>query len=592
MKILRKIIAAACVAAALFTPIRAAALDPWVAAVGSLGAWASYESTLTSILRLGNNVNAQVAARRQDVTKNGTDKNPSDVRLVDSVMSRLVDRAAYALRANSLPFTWHVNDDETFNAACYPMNYVSVNRGLLEVLNSDEDQLAAILAHEMFHGIEQHSAKNYAQAAAQSVGAMMIGASLETGNIDWSRMAGMVRYSIAKTVTTPIEYAADAGGFYLMTSAGFNPGGGAAAMARMDYYLRYETRNFLEFDAHDKASEQTFSDHPDTENREKKLAELMTDYSCGHVTVKKADRQYKVYVDGAEIYTASNTGGQNNAASKAYIFAGGLARAFHDYDTAAAWNFRTGAGNTVDFLDDDRVFKQARDIAFAENLGSKIRTAVEAAYMNEKNRKKYLDAEAKRLAAWEKIRAEARAVDAKAARQLMVNADTYNDYGQGELALVEIARAMDAENQPEPAECLAIRGRAKAILKDFEGALADTNAAVAQNPANIYTFLNRADVRHRRGEIDFALADIDAAIKIDATNPIPYQLRAEIFDERGDTDAAEEDYRACYDLSKKNPRAIPLKYLEKIDAKAAEKIRKASETASAESSKSDSGDAE
>ncbi len=585
MKIFSKLAAALLTAAIFFTPIRAEAIDAWGAAIGALGAWGSYESTLVSILRLGNDVNAQMAARRQDIKTNGTDKNPRDVQLVNAVMTQLVNHGTYELRANSLPFIWHVNDDEKLNAACYPMNYITVNRGLLQVMNYDENKIAAVLAHEMTHGISQHSAKNYAKAAAQSVGAVMIGAAADSRNIDWSKFAGMVNYSIAKNIVTPTEYEADEGGFYLMTSAGFNPGGGAAAMARMDYYLRFETRDFLEYDAHDKPSEQTFSDHPDTEVREEKLSQLLTDYSCGHVKVKKADRQYKVFIDGKLIYTASNTGGQNNSADKAYYFAGGLARAFHDYDSISAWNFRSGAGNSVDFLDDSYVFRQLREIAFVENIGAKIRDAVTAAYQKDKNRQKYVDADKKRLAAWQRVKFEALATSAGYARQLRINADAYNDYEEGKLALKEIARAMQAQNQDNPAECLAIRGRAKAICKDFTGALEDTNTAVAQDSTNLYNFLNRSDVRRMRGETDLALADIDAAIKIDATNPIPYQLRGNIFDKLGDSATAEENFRKCYELSKKNPYLIPLKYLEKIDAEAAEKIRKVNPDADKQDSK-------
>ena len=577
MKIITKIIAAILTGAIFFTPIRAEAADAWALAAEAAGVLALYKSTLVSILRLGNDVNAQMAARRQDIKENGVDKNLRDVELVDKIMTRLVNSAEYELKVNSLPFVWSVNDNERFNAACYPMNYISVNRGLIRGLNLDEDQIAAVLAHEMTHGIAQHSAKNYAKAAAQSLGAFMIGANVDSRDIDWNKFAGMVNYSVAKNITLPTEHEADAGGFYLMTSAGFNPGGGAAAMARMSYYLRYETRDFLEFDAHDKPNEQTFSDHPDTELREEKLAALMTNYSVGHVAVKKSERQYKVYIDGAEIYTAINTGGQINAADKAYYFAGGLAKAFHDYDSAERWNFRNGAGNSVDFLSDDKVFKNLRDIAFIENIGAKIQAAVISAYKNEKPsaRKKFLAEESKRRAAWQKIKAETLSADAKAAKQLRINADAYSDYGEGKLALKEIARAMEAENQDDLAECLAIRGRAKAVCGDYQGALDDTNAAVAQDSKNLYNFLNRADVRRMRGETDLALEDISLALKIDSKNAVSYKLRGDIYDEIGDTAAAEENYHACYDLSKKNPRAIPLKYLEKIDAKAAEKIRKA-----------------
>ena len=569
MKKFTKLIAAALTCAMFFLPLKAMAADAWAIAAQAAGVWAIYQSTLKSMLRFGNDVNAQMAARHQDIEKNGTAKNPRDVQFVNDIMTQLINSGVYELRVNSLPFTWNVNNSEKFNASCYPMDYVSINLGLLKNLNYDENKIAAVLAHEMTHGIEQHSAKIYANAVAQQFGAVMLGANIDSRNVDWSKLGGMVGYSIAKSVIVPAEYAADEGGFYLMTSAGFNPGGGAAAMAKMDYYFRYETRDFLEFDAHDKPSEQTFSDHPDTENREKKLSQLLTEYSCGHVMVHKADRAYKVFIDGREIYRAS----YDNAADNAYYFAGGLARAFHDYNSVDGWNFRTGKGGTVDFLNDDKVYKQLREIAFLENIGAQIKAYVTEAYKNELNRQKYLYDEQKRFEAWQKIKFDALNAKKNFAKQLRINADIYNDYGQGELALKEIARALQAKNQDDVPECLAIRGRAKAICGDFNGALTDCNDAIAQDSKNLYNFLNRADVYHMRGEIELALKDIDTALKMDSEIWISYKLRGDIFDETGDTAKAEENYRRCYELTEKNPRVIPEKYLEKIDADAYKKIQ-------------------
>ena len=122
---------------------------------------------------------------------------------------------------------------------------------------------------------------------------------------------------------------------------------------------------------------------------------------------------------------------------------------------------------------------------------------------------------------------------------------------------------------------MSIRGRAKAIVGDYDGALADTDAAIDKDPSNLYNFLNRADVRRMRGEPDLALADVARALKIDANNPITYKLRGDIFDELGDSAQALTAYRKCYELSKKNPASVPLKYLEQIDTKAADKVRKA-----------------
>lgn len=570
--------------ATILNPAQALAADAWAIAAEALGILAAYQSTLKQMLALGNNVNAQMAVRKQDMEKNGTDQNKRDVEVVDSIMTRLVNGGQYELKVNSLPFVWNVNDSEKFNAACYPMNYISVNRGLVRGLNLDENQIAAVLAHEMIHGLEQHSAKSYAQAVAQQLGAMMIGVNIDSRNgvdIDWGKFSAMVDYSIAKNINVPVEYAADEGGFYLMTSAGFNPGGGAAAMNRLGYYVRYETQDILEFDAHDKSSDETFSDHPDTDKREAKLAELMSNYGGGHVKVSKVDRAYRVMIDGLEIFYSMNVGDDSNSAAvNAYYFAGGLAKAFHDYDSVEEWNFRR-EGNQTDFLNDDFAYRELRELSKLYNLGDKIQNAVTKAYYLEspRIRQRIREADEARKNAWAEIKKAADSAKAKDAKKLRINADIYNDYGQGELALKEIERALNATNQDDVAECLAIRGRAKAIVGDYDGALDDTNAAVDKDPANLYNFLNRADVRHMRGELELALEDIDRALTIDNKNPIAYKLQAEIFDESGQTDKAEASYRKVYELTKKNPDAVPLNYLEKIDAKAANKIRKAKEFA-------------
>ena len=566
--------------AAIVFPTKVFAADAWAIAAEALGVLAAYKSTLSQMLALGNNVHAQMDVRKQDIAKNGVDKNKLDVEVVDSVMTRLINGGQYELRVNSLPFVWSVNDSEKFNAACYPMNYISINRGLVRGLNLDENQLAAVLAHEMIHGLEQHSAKSYAQAVAQQLGAMLVGMNIDansrSAHIDWSKFSAMVDYSIAKNISVPVEYEADEGGFYLMTSAGFNPGGGAAAMNRLGYYLRYETRDFLEFDAQDKPSEQTFSDR-----REEKLLQMMTEYGGGYVTVRKHERAYRVSINGREIFYSFNTADDDtSAAVKAYYFAGGLSKAFHDYDTVDGWNFRR-VGNQIEFLTDEPAYKELRELSAMYNLGDKLQAMVTDAYNREnpRTRQRIHEADAERKAAWEKIRSEADNAKVKAAQALRVNADAYNDHGQGELALKEIERAMRATNQDNLAECLAIRGRAKAICGDYDGALADTNSAVEKDPKNLYNFLNRADVRHMRGETELALEDISHAISMDAKNFISYRLQAEILDELNRKDEALESYRKVYELTKKNPRSVPLEYLDKINPKAADKIRKADKEA-------------
>ena len=264
----------------------------------------------------------------------------------------------------------------------------------------------------------------------------------------------------------------------------------------------------------------------------------------------------------------------NSAAANAYYLAGGLSKAFHDYDSIDGWNFRR-VGNQTDFLNDDFAYRELRELSLMYNLGDKIQTAVKKAYYLEspRIRQRIHEADEARKVAWAKVKDTADNAKAKDATKLRINADIYNDHGQGELALKQIDRALNAKNQDDVAECLGIRGRAKAIVGDYDGALVDADTAVDKDPKNLYNFLNRADVRHMRGELELALEDIDRALTIDDKNPIAYKLQGDIFDEQGQSDKAESSYRNVYELTKRNPRAVPLPYLEKIDPQAAEKQR-------------------
>lgn len=76
-------------------------------------------------------------------------------------LQALVGRVGAELAAKSerpgLPWTFRVLDDPTVNAFALPGGYVYVTRGLLAHLNSD-DELAAVLGHEIGHVTARHSA--------------------------------------------------------------------------------------------------------------------------------------------------------------------------------------------------------------------------------------------------------------------------------------------------------------------------------------------------------------------------------------------------------------------------------------------------
>lgn len=554
---------------AVMAPVRPAyAVDAWTAAAQALGVFAAYKSSLATILNLGNNVNAQVQSRAQDIRKNGLDPNANDVQVVDMVMNQLVTKGDYVLRSNSLPFVWAVTDSKDFNAACYPTNYISINRALVRGLNLDPDELAAVFAHEMTHGLEQHSAKNYAKAVAQYMGMSMV--NMDTGSMDWNKLNGLANYSIAKNVTLPTEHEADAGGFYIMASAGFNPGGGAAAMARMGYYLTYETQNFLEYQDPDpkKQERESYSDHPETRQREERLAGMMSDYGCGHVTVR--DRK-DILIDGEKLLSVEWTGDDyDNTAENAYYVAGAIAKAFHDYDGVEKWQFRRDSDGEMTCLANTRVNERLQEFLRLRQAGGKLQELVARAYAAEAGtgaRQKMKAEEGKRQQALAALRENIRNADAKTVKKLRENADAYSDYGQGEKARFQMQRVFASRQIDNLAESQAISARARAVSGDFQGALQEAAEAVRTDNRNIYVYLNRADIYHMQGDTDKALADLSKAKEIDGKNIIAWLLTARIQDELGNKVAAKENFAEFYRLQPKNYKSIPEEYLQDIAPK-------------------------
>ena len=558
-------------------PAQAASLDPMMIGMSVIGGFLSYHGTLKEMLAIGNNVDYQISGLKQDMETNGEEKDEKKRAVVDAVLTRLTQHGEYALQVNSLPFLWRVNANDAFNASCYPTDYISVNRGLVRALHHDEDELAAVLGHEMTHGLRQHSAKNYAKAVAESYAGMAIGSAAD--NLDWQKLNAVVAYAIAKDVTLPSELEADEGGFYLMTTAGFNPGGGAAAMARMAYYLTYETQDISEYqDPFEDPDAPNYNDHPAMADRIKRLAGYMTTYSMNHVTVENGK---DVLIDGQLLLTADWDAEYNNTTENAYLIAGGIAKALHDKASFADWNFRADKHGRRFYLDDSRVYEKLKKFVSRSHAETKLEELVRAAYANPKDkaaREKVAAAEKKRSDAWQSIRSKA--LDAKSdyVKQLRYNADRYSDNGMAKEALFLMERAFAAKNPDNVAENYAIRGRARAVAGDYEAALADADHAVELDGANVYNFLNHADVRRMRGEREAALADLDRAQEIAADNPFTYKIRAEIFNEMGEKDKALAAYR---DYWAKAPKArdIPDEYMKDVDAAAYEKMKKEREEA-------------
>lgn len=146
------------------------------------------------------------------------------------------------------PFTFFWIRDPNINAFAFVGGYVGMHTGLLEHAQ-DESELASVLAHEVAHVTQRHSARNLERmqasapvSIAQIVGGLVLamanpqlGMAVMTGGI-----AGMQQRQI--NYTRQFELEADRFGMNSLYAAGFDPHGAPRFFGSLASRFRYSTQ--------------------------------------------------------------------------------------------------------------------------------------------------------------------------------------------------------------------------------------------------------------------------------------------------------------------------------------------------------------
>lgn len=116
--------------------------------------------------------------------------------------------------------------DEQANAFALPGNKIGVYTGLLRVA-SNQDQLAAVIGHEIGHVVAQHGNERMSRGAVADLGMSVLQAYSEGDEKRLEIVAALgIGYSlgVAKPHSRSQETEADNYGLLLMSKAGFDPG--------------------------------------------------------------------------------------------------------------------------------------------------------------------------------------------------------------------------------------------------------------------------------------------------------------------------------------------------------------------------------
>ena len=130
--------------------------------------------------------------------------------------------------ANEVGGNWEVVvfEDKTPNAFALPGNKIGVYTGMLKLVENQE-QLAAVIGHEVGHVLAKHSNERASQEVAVKQGLNVLGAmtmpTSALGQLGFGLLGVGAEYGVLKPWGRTQESEADIIGMDLMAKAGFNP---------------------------------------------------------------------------------------------------------------------------------------------------------------------------------------------------------------------------------------------------------------------------------------------------------------------------------------------------------------------------------
>ena len=143
---------------------------------------------------------------------------------VRAIAQRLIPQTA-VFRGDATGWRWEINviNSPEVNAWCMPGGKIAVYTGLIQKLSITDDELAAVMGHEIAHALREHARERASQQVNAGIVATGVGVALggSQGSMDMASMVMNLTYNLPNSRLHETE--ADRIGVELAARAGYDP---------------------------------------------------------------------------------------------------------------------------------------------------------------------------------------------------------------------------------------------------------------------------------------------------------------------------------------------------------------------------------
>ncbi|MEJ2174065.1 MAG: M48 family metallopeptidase [bacterium] len=201
------------------------------------------------------------------------------VRQIHDITDRLIAQAV-RFRPDTANWDWQIeliNEPKTINAFCMAGGKMAIYSGFWEKLHATDDELAAVMGHEIAHALVSHPRERMSVAIGVGLGVTALSAVAARDSDDFNRNMQIGATAAALAITLPnsreAESEADQIGIELAARAGFDP---EAAVTLWQKMAKEDSRAPMEF----------LSTHPAAETRIARLRTLVPQVEPLYVAAK------------------------------------------------------------------------------------------------------------------------------------------------------------------------------------------------------------------------------------------------------------------------------------------------------------------